>query len=152
MAAFYSSGPTYLPHALYERKLRLLDEYCRRTRRSGRWLIDHESVKAQLSDLAVIVEVERVLAYARLAAAGRGDVTSSDPTMQAVVTKENRLRFAEITNEIVGPFNQLLANSPWAPVEGEIPLWYLRSFGNHAGGTSQVKRMQLATRGLGMPR
>jgi alkylation response protein AidB-like acyl-CoA dehydrogenase len=152
MAAFYSSGPTYLPHALYERKYRLLDEYCRRTRRNGRLLIDHGSVTAQLSDLVVIIEVERVLAYARLSAADRGDVATSDPTMQAVVTKENRLRFAEITNEIMGPFNQLLANSPWAPVDGDIPLWYLRSFGNHAGGTSQVKRMQLATRGLGMPR
>lgn len=152
MAAFYSSGPTYLPHALYERKLRLIEDHCRRTRRSGRSLIDHSSVKAQLGDLAVIVEVERVLAYARLSAAESGDVASSDPTMQAVVTKENRLRFAEITNEIMGPYNQLLAHSPWAPIDGEIPLWYLRSFGNHAGGTSQVKRMQLATRGLGMPR
>jgi alkylation response protein AidB-like acyl-CoA dehydrogenase len=152
MAAFYSSGPTYLPHALLERKYRSLDAYCRTTRRNGRLLIDHGVVKSQLSELATVIEVERVLAYARLSAADRGDVTSLDPTMQAVVTKENRLRFAEITNDIVGPFNQLLANSPWAPVDGDIALWYLRSFGNHAGGTSQVKRMQLATRGLGLPR
>ena len=27
-----------------------------------------------------------------------------------------------------------------------------RSFGNHAGGTSQVKRMVVATRVLGLPR
>jgi hypothetical protein len=35
---------------------------------------------------------------------------------------------------------------------GELPEWFLQSFGNHAGGTSQVKRMVLATRGLGLPR
>lgn len=152
MAAFYSSGPTYLPHALYERKLHRITNYCRVTRRNGRLLIDHSSVRAMLAELTTIIETDRVLAYARLSAAVRGDVASLDPTMQAIVTKENRLRFAEITNEIAGPFNQLLVESPWAPVEGELPLWYLRSFGNHAGGTSQVKRMQLATRGLGLPR
>jgi len=38
------------------------------------------------------------------------------------------------------------------------PAWlpndriYRRSFGNHAGGTSQVKRMVVATRVLGLPR
>ena len=35
---------------------------------------------------------------------------------------------------------------------GEIDRIYRRSFGNHAGGTSQVKRMVVATRGLGLPR
>ncbi len=151
MAAFYSSGPTYLPHAAYERKVTMLTEYCERARRSGRRMIDHPVVRAQLGELGTIVEVERVMAYARLSAVESGDTTSSDGTLQAVVTKENRLRFAEISNEILGPFAQLLTG-PHSVVEGEVPEWYLRSFGNHAGGTSQVKRMQLATRGLGLPR
>jgi len=42
--------------------------------------------------------------------------------------------------------------SRWAPFEGGAEAWYRWSFANHAGGTSQVKRMVLATRGLGLPR
>ena len=151
MSAFYSSGATYLPHAQYERKMRVLTRYCSQTRRRGRLLIDDPLVRDRLAELATIVEVERVLAYARLSAVEHGEVTSSDGTMQAVVTKENRLRFARLANEIGGPLGQLSAG-PGAAAEGELPDWYLRSFGNHAGGTSQVKRMQLATRGLGLPR
>lgn len=152
MAAFYSSGPTYLPHAQYERKVTLLNAYCQETRRNGRFLVDDPVVRLQLGELGTIVEVERVLAYARLSAVESGDTTSWDGTLQAVVTKENRLRFAEITNEILGSFAQLSVSEPLAAADGEVAEWYLRSFGNHAGGTSQVKRMQLATRGLGLPR
>jgi hypothetical protein len=53
--------------------------------------------------------------------------------------------------EILGPLGQVQSGR-WAPLAGEIDRIYRRSFGNHAGGTSQVKRMVLATRVLGLPR
>jgi alkylation response protein AidB-like acyl-CoA dehydrogenase len=151
MTAFYSGGATYLPHSMYERKMCRLVAYCSTTSRGAQLLIDQPLIRDQLAELATIVEVERVLAYARLSAVEHGESTSSDGTLQAVVTKENRLRFAQIAKQIGGPFAQLLSG-PGAAVDGELPDWFLRSFGNHAGGTSQVKRMQLATRGLGLPR
>jgi alkylation response protein AidB-like acyl-CoA dehydrogenase len=152
MNAFYASGSLYLPHAQYERKMRLLTNYCATKLRGGRVLLDHQNIRDQLAELATIIETERVLAYARLSAAEHGETTSSDGTLQAVVAKENRLRFAQIANDIVGPLAQLEVGSAAAPIAGEMPAWFLTSFGNHAGGTSQVKRMQLATRGLGLPR
>jgi hypothetical protein len=52
---------------------------------------------------------------------------------------------------VLGPVGQI-QSGPWAPLAGEIDRTYRRSFGNHAGGTSQLKRMVVATRVLGLPR
>ena len=64
-------------------------------------------------------------------------------------------RFAELTNLIVGRLGQLALGSRWTPIDaanGGPEAWFRTSIRNHAGGTSQVKRMVLATRGLGLPR
>ena len=65
--------------------------------------------------------------------------------------KELRPRFAQLCNRILGPLGQLKAGR-FAPLEGHAEAWYRQSYANHAGGTPQVKRMVLATRGLGLPR
>ena len=62
-----------------------------------------------------------------------------------------RPEFFELCQEIVGPLGQL-KRGRHAPLGGQVEAWYRQSFANHAGGTSQVKRMVLATRGLGLPR
>jgi hypothetical protein len=99
-----------------------------------------------------MIEGERLLAYESV-----GNVVSRRPPMYAgalgiVVMKENMPTFAQICNRIVGPLAQLKEGSRWAPIGGNPEAWYRQSFANHAGGTSQVKRMVLATRGLGLPR
>ena len=45
-----------------------------------------------------------------------------------------------------------LQGGRFAPMGGQTEAWYRQSYANHAGGTSQVKRMVLATRGMGLPR
>ena len=61
-------------------------------------------------------------------------------------------RFFQIATEIVGPLAQVRGDSPVAPLGGMPAEWFLRGINNHAGGTPQVKRMVMATRGLGLPR
>ena len=71
--------------------------------------------------------------------------------MGAVISKEFAPHFAQTCMEILGPLGQI-QEGRWAPLAGEIERMFRHSFANHAGGTSQVKRMVLATRGLGLPR
>jgi hypothetical protein len=58
---------------------------------------------------------------------------------------------AQICLDIVGPLAQLYGGR-WSVLEGRVQHYFRGSFGNHAGGTAQLKRMSLATRGLGLPR
>ncbi len=71
---------------------------------------------------------------------------------QQVVAKEYEPLFAQIFDRVLGPTSQLRGESADAPINGKPEAWYRQSFANHAGGTSQLKRMVLATRGLGLPR
>jgi 3-oxocholest-4-en-26-oyl-CoA dehydrogenase alpha subunit len=152
MSSFYMSGGVAAGHTTYQRRLDDLVAYCKETTRNGRPLIKDPIVRQQLAELALIVEEHRLLAYA-----GLGQALASRPpefggALGTVVAKEAKPRFAEICQQIVGPLSQLRSESRWAPMNGDVEAWYRYSFSNHAGGTSQVKRMVLATRGLGLPR
>jgi hypothetical protein len=97
----------------------------------------------QLTDLAMEVEVQTMLGY-------EGSCVYGAHRHQAI-TKEFQPRFAQTCMEILGPLGQIQSGR-WAPVTGEVDRIYRRSFGNHTGGTPQLKRMVVATRILGLPR
>jgi len=120
-----------------------LVRYCRETVSDDRPLIEDPVLRLKLAQLAVGVEIERVLSYEAGCPYGGH--------LHQAITKEFQPRFAQECVDILGPLGQIQAG-PLAPLHGEIDRIYRRSFGNHAGGTSQVKRMVVATRFLGLPR
>jgi alkylation response protein AidB-like acyl-CoA dehydrogenase len=53
----------------------------------------------------------------------------------------------------MGLYGQLEVGSKWAPLNGRIEHAYLSSVGmTIAAGTSEIMRLIIATRGLGLPR
>jgi hypothetical protein len=97
----------------------------------------------QLADLAIGVEIQTMLTH-----------ESHCPYaahLHQAITKEFQPRFAQTCMDILGPLGQIQSGE-WAPLAGEIEGVYRKSFGNHAGGTPQLKRMVVATRVLGLPR
>src|SRR5215207_7455204 len=134
----YEPGPTGHAWVLDE-----LVRYCRTTTRHGRPLIDDPVVRMQLADLEIGVEAEKLL-WLDMGRTYGMHLTSA-------VVKEFQPEFGQLCMEILGPLAQIQTGE-WAPLAGEIDRIYRRSFGNHAGGTSQVKRMVVATRVLGLPR
>lgn len=153
MNAFYAGGGGGgAHHSKMQRILEQVVAYCRTTTRDGVLLIRDPIVRSQLAELAVMVETERLLSYEAL-----GNFEARRPPAYAgalgvVVMKEGQPRFAQLCGQIVGPLAQLGAGTRWAPMGGDPEAWYRQSYANHAGGASQVKRMVLATRGLGLPR
>jgi alkylation response protein AidB-like acyl-CoA dehydrogenase len=152
MNAFYQAGAIGARHSELQRMLNKVVAYCESTSRGGRPLIKDPIVRSKLAELDVMVETERLLAYESLGNAREGRQPRFAGTLGVVVHKEDQPRFAQLINQIVGPLSQLKTGSRWAPMAGEAEAWYRASYANHAGGTSQVKRMVLATRGLGLPR
>ena len=71
--------------------------------------------------------------------------------MEQTVYKEYWPKLAQTLMEIVGPMAQIQGGK-WARLKGAVEYFYRTSFGNHAGGTPQLKRMVLATRGFNLPR
>lgn len=152
MNAFYAGGGGGSHHAKMQRMLERVVEHCRTTARDGMPLIRDPIVRSQLAELALMVETERLLAYEAL---GNAEARRPPPyagALGVVVMKEGQPRFAQLIGQIVGPLAQLSSGSRWAPMGGDAEAWYRQSYANHAGGASQVKRMVLATRGLGLPR
>jgi alkylation response protein AidB-like acyl-CoA dehydrogenase len=134
----YEPGPTGHAWVLDE-----LVRYCQATTRHGQPLIDDPVVRSQLAELEIGVEIEKLLWYEGQCSYGFH--------LHAAIFKEFQPEFAQTCMEILGPLGQI-QRGEWAPLAGEIDRIYRRSFGNHAGGTSQVKRMVVATRALGLPR
>ena len=152
MNAFYAGGGVGARHIEMRVMLDAVVEYCKATTRGGGLLIKDPMVRSQLAELELMVETERLLTYESLSNATNGRPPQFGGALGVVVSKENKPLFAQIMSQIVGPLAQLRQGSRWAPVDGGPEAWYRWSYANHAGGTSQVKRMVLATRGLGLPR
>jgi alkylation response protein AidB-like acyl-CoA dehydrogenase len=120
-----------------------LISYCKVNVRGGRRLIEDPLVQHQLAQLAIGVEIEKLSWYE--------DCCEFGPHLHQAIAKEFQPEFGQRCMEILGPLG-IVQGGEWAPLAGEIDRIYRRSFGNHAGGTSQVKRMVVATRALGLPR
>jgi len=139
-------GPEYEYEPVLTGQAWILDQlvqYCRATTRNGANLAEDPVVRLQLAELAIGVEAEKMLRYEGMCEYGGH--------LHQAITKEFQPQFAQRCMEILGPLG-LIQTGEWAPLAGEIDRLYRRSFGNHAGGTSQVKRMVVATRALGLPR
>ncbi|MCF8568781.1 acyl-CoA dehydrogenase family protein [Gordonia sp. HY002] len=148
MRAFYASGTVEPIYAMQESRLRELLEHCKEI--PGK--LDDSHVQADLAKLAEMVQTQRMLAYEIIGDNAAGRKTPWAGGAQQVIAKEYEPVFAQVFDRVLGPTSQLRSESADAPINGRPEAWYRQSFANHAGGTSQLKRMVLATRGLGLPR
>lgn len=148
MRAFYASGTVEPIYAMQESRLRDLIAHCKTV--EGK--LDDPQVQADLAELAGIIQTQRLLAYEIIGNNANGRQTPWDGGIQQIAAKEYEPLFAQIYDRVLGPTSQLRSASSYAPLNGKPEAWYRQSFANHAGGTSQLKRMVLATRGLGLAR
>ena len=55
--------------------------------------------------------------------------------------------------KVAGLYGQLMSGSEWAPGRGRYGSMYIQTLASTiAGGTSEVQRGIIATRGLGLPK
>lgn len=148
---FERSGVEYSAGA--RRTLEELVQFCKEHTRNGRALAEDPLVRRRLADMAIEVEVSRLLSYNIAWMQSQGKVPNKEASMGKVFGTELQQRMAATGMAILGLYGQLGPDSRYAPLQGRIQRSYLTSVSaTIAAGTSEIQRNIIATRGLGLPR
>lgn len=139
--------------AAARRALEELVDYARDTKVNGSRLLDDPRVRTKLADAAIDIEVSRMLCYRVAWLAAQGHAPDAAGSIAKVYSTAMLRRFSEAGMQVMGLTGQLRADSKYAALEGGMRHMYLETIGvNIAGGTADVQRNIIATRGLGLPR
>jgi alkylation response protein AidB-like acyl-CoA dehydrogenase len=130
-----------------------LVDYCKETKRNGKLLANDLIVRHKLAEMAVQIEVARMIAYRVAWLQSKGQIPSYEASMSKLVGTELRKRLGDIGMQILGLYGPLETGAKWAPLKGRVMRAYLHALGQTmAMGTSEIMRNIIALRGLELPR
>ena len=110
-------------------------------------------LRYELVDRLLEAEVGQMLSYRIISLQAKGLVPNYEASIVKLYNMELNQRIARTGMNVLGPYSQLDRASKWAPLKGRLAHMYLRSVGSTIeGGTSEIQRNIIATRGLGLPR
>ena len=137
----------------FHRPLELLIEYARKTKRHGRPLSEDPIVRRKLADIEMKFAAAKVTAY-RLAWMQEHKMFALNETAMAkLLSTEMVYDLANVGMQVMGPYGELVPDSPYSEIHGWFAHIYQESpHYKIAGGTSEIQRQIIATRGLGLPR
>jgi alkylation response protein AidB-like acyl-CoA dehydrogenase len=119
----------------------------------GRVIDIWPAAKLDLVDRAVEAAVAILLAHRVVSLQARGLVPNYEASMNKLYATELGQRISRTGVRLMGSFGQLEEGSRWAALKGRYPRMYKLSVGSTiAGGTSEVQRQIISTRGVGLPR
>jgi alkylation response protein AidB-like acyl-CoA dehydrogenase len=135
------------------RTLQELVQYCRETKHDGQPLIDDPRVRRKLANLAIEIDVARLISYNVAWLQSKGQVPIYESSAAKTFTTELRQRIANVGLQILGLYGQLDESSKWVPLRGHIKYQYLWTVGETIyAGSNEIQRNIIAQRGLGLPR
>ena len=112
-----------------------------------------QGARNEVADRTLDIEIAMLLSYRVISIQKRGQVPNHEASANKLFRSEVQQRVAKTGVKVAGLYGQLLRGSVAAPQNGRPAEAYLRSVGNTiAGGTSEIQRNVIATRGLGLPR
>ena len=135
------------------RILDLLVRYAQETTLNGRPLGEDPIIKHKLAEVAVSLEVSRILAYNVAWLQSQGTVPNKEASILRLLSSQTSQKLAAAGMELLGMKGQLEEGSKYAPLKGFIKDQYLFSLSyTIESGTQEIQRNVIATRGLGLPR
>ncbi|MHB8574886.1 MAG: acyl-CoA dehydrogenase family protein [Dehalococcoidia bacterium] len=112
-----------------------------------------ETVRNTLAELRIEFDIAKLLARRVAWQQAAGKIPNYESSMAKMYGSELNQRFCDATINLLGLGGQLEPDSPWAPLQGRIERCYMAALSYKiAGGTSEIQRNVIATRGLGLPR
>jgi hypothetical protein len=140
------------PPGAYRRLFEDIVEYSKQTVVRGRPLSENPLIRQKLADMAIQLEVCRLLYYRLPHMLDKGQVPNYQSSMEKLFVTEVMQRVAGMGMEILGLYGQLSRGADQAPLNGRVGLFYRWSVVETIyGGTSEIQRNIIAMRGLGLP-
>jgi alkylation response protein AidB-like acyl-CoA dehydrogenase len=144
-------GRFYKAPAL-ERVLGHLVEYANTTRVDGMPLARDAGLRRRIAAMATELSALRWLFYRAACQIRDGVPITYETAVAKVMADETGQKVARLGMDLLGAWGLLREGSREAKLGGEISHSYLTSLGHTiAGGTAEVLRTTVATRGLGLP-
>lgn len=112
----------------------------------------HE-IRHELAERTLEFEIGRWLCYRVAEMQSKGIVPNYEASISKVFGTELQRQMGVTGMRVLGMFGQVEPPSKYAPLRGRVERWALAAPSyTIAGGTSEVNRNIIATRGLGLPR
>jgi alkylation response protein AidB-like acyl-CoA dehydrogenase len=132
---------------------RVLEKLVQFAREHPQTIRNNPAMRYRLVDMAMEINVGTYMSYRIVGMQSRGIVPNYEASMAKVFASEQSQRLARTGMQLLGMYSQLEPGSRWAPLKGRIERMYLTSVSSTiGGGTSEIQRNIIATRGLGLPR
>ena len=148
---FERSGVDY--SAGGRRVLEELITYAKDNDQNGSLIASNAIMRNRLADLAIEVDVSRLISYNIAWMQGEGLVPNKESSMGKIVGTELQQHLSETGMQMLGLHGQLEPGSKYAPMQGRIEHMHLTNVSETIqAGTSEIQRNIIATRGLGLPR
>jgi len=142
-----------VPPGLYRRLFDEIVQYAKETVVDGKRLSQKPLIRQKLSQMAVELEVTRLLYYQLAHMLDKGTIPNYQSSMEKMFATEVAQRVANTGMEVLGLCGQLKEGSRGAPLAGRVEHFYRWSVVETVyAGTSEIQRNIIALRGLGLPR
>jgi alkylation response protein AidB-like acyl-CoA dehydrogenase len=111
-----------------------------------------DAYKGEIADRWIEAATAKMLSYRVVTIQAEGRVPNHEASIAKLFNTELSQRIARTAMKIVGTYG-LLTDAATAPMHARAPQTYMGTVSSTiAGGTSEVQRNIIATRGLGLPR
>jgi alkylation response protein AidB-like acyl-CoA dehydrogenase len=110
-------------------------------------------IRHELAERSLEFEIGRWLCYRVAQMQSQGKVPNAEASVSKVFGTELQRQMGITGMRVLGMAGQIEPPSKYAPLRGQVERWAMAAPSyTIAGGTSEVNRNIIATRGLGMPR
>ena len=136
-----------------KRRLQSLVKFCKEEKRNGKPLIENPEIRKKLALMAIDTEVLRLAAWRTCwRFAERKRLGPLDFDLTGFFVRANAETHPTWQLEILGDYAQLRHGSKWAKLKGSLDRQWRITRSYHYAGTTEVMKLVLAGRVLGLPR
>ena len=138
---------------LCKRLIEELVEFVKEERQGTASLSEVSLIQHRLAELTIETEICDLLFYKIIQMMDRGLPITYEISAAKVFADELGQKVANIGMQILGLYGPLKDDSRWCQLNGDFARLSIHSYGHTlAGGSSEMERNTVATRGLGLPR